>query len=58
MSVPKTLLIVPICATMSMVVTTAAAQDQVIDYRMIILPVKVSQQIQDLRGVAIILINA
>ena len=45
MSVLKALLIVLICATMSMVVTTAAVQDQAIDYRMIILPVKVSQKI-------------
>jgi uncharacterized ion transporter superfamily protein YfcC len=42
MSVLKALLIVLICVITSMVVTTAAVQDQAIDYRMIILPVKVS----------------
>ena len=42
MSALRELLIVLICVITSMVATTAAAQDQAIDYKVITLPVKVS----------------
>ena len=42
MSALRALQIVLTCATTSMVAITAAVQDQAIDYRVIILPVKVS----------------
>ena len=42
MSALRELLIVLICVITSMVATTAAAQDQAIDYKVITLPAKVS----------------